>query len=610
MRKLLALVIAAALAMATLGFASAQDGGPGIEATFTPQVPSASRADGDRVFLERADVLYKERTDSFMIVAGNVVFTKGPMTMNCDSAHFYAESESFDAFGNIVMEQGDTLFIYADELNYRGPEQTCYLYASPGNKVRMINRDVTLETDVFIYDMVINLGYYTQGGVLYDRKNRLVSLEGEYDPARKEANFYTNVHLDSRGDHDTLNIYTDTLFYSTVTHISELTSPSIIINRRGTIHTRNGLYDTDLDTAALYDRSLVKSPEGRTMTADTIYYNRPAGIGECFGMMVLTDSARQASLQADYGFFNQNTDSAYATGRMLIKEYSQDDTLYLHGRQLNAYRVMTQIDVPGAPADTVAGTPAVEPTVRTDTSNVVDIWPRVRFYRSDMQGICDSMRVTRADTTLRMYVSPVVWSEDRQIFGNQIELHMNDSTIDEARLPDYGFSSQRICEDYYDQIAGKEMIARFEAGELRSLDISGNVELIMYPEEADSTFNKLVNAQSSFLSARFKGNTAEFIKMWPETPGSATPLFMVRRSMLFLPKFRLFEGMRPLSPSDVMTVPAAMEELMATSPRPVPEVATATAPVQGPAPVVPAAIDDVPGDRVDEDAPVEDQPTE
>lgn len=527
-----------------------------------PQVPSTPRRGDSRVFLDHADVLYKQTTDSFMIVSGNVQFTKGPMIMKCDSAHFFPDTESFDAFGNIKMEQGDTLFIFADELNYSAPERMAYLYADAGKKVKMINRDVTLETDVFTYDMNTEVGYYTTGGVLYDRQNRLVSIEGEYMPSTKDANFYDDVVLTSLGKEDTLVIYSDSLFYNTNTHISKLNSPSEIINKRGVIFTTDGLYDTALDTAALYKRSIVHSPEGRNLTADTIYYDRVTGIGECFGMMIMTDSARQASLQADYGFFNQATDSAFATGRLLIKEYSKGDTLYLHGRQVNAYRVFDTIPVPAVPADTVAGTPEIPESFRIDTTNVADIWPRVRFFRSDMQGVCDSMRVTGNDTTMRMFIHPVVWSEQRQIFGNLIELHLNDSTIDQARLPNSGFMSQKMVDDYYNQLSGKSMIADFDGGQLKSLYIDGNVEIIMYPEENDSTINKLVQAQSSYLLAHFNGNTTEYIKMWPETTGKATPLFLVRRSMLFLPKFRLFKGIRPLSPSDVMIVPPAMDALM------------------------------------------------
>ncbi len=527
-----------------------------------PQVPSTPRKGDRRVFLDRADVLYKQVPDSFMIVSGNVQFTKGAMVMKCDSAHFFPDTESFDAFGNISMEQGDTLFIYADELNYNAPEMMAYLYADFGKKVKMINRDVTLETDVFTYDMNTEVGYYITGGVLYDKQNKLVSMEGEYMPSTKDANFYDDVVLTSLGKKDTLVIYSDSLFYNTNTHISKLGSPSEIINKRGVIYTTDGLYDTDLDTAALYKRSVVHSPEGRDLTADTIYYDRATGIGECFGMMVMTDSARQASLQADYGFFNQATDSAYATGRLLIKEYSKGDTLYLHGKQVNAYRIFDSVPVPAIPADTTKGTPEIPATVRIDTTNVADVWPRVRFYRSDMQGVCDSMRVTGNDTTMRMFIHPVVWSEERQIFGDLIELHLNDSTIDQARLPNSGFMSQQIVDDYYNQLSGKSMIADFEGGELKSLYIDGNVEILMYPEENDSTINKHVQANSSFLLAKFNGQATEYIKMWPETSGKATPLFLVRRSMLFLPKFKLFKGIRPLSPSDVMIVPPAMNALM------------------------------------------------
>lgn len=527
-----------------------------------PQVPTTPRLGDSRVFLDHADVLYKEVSDSFMIVSGNVQFTKGPMVMKCDSAHFFPDTESFDAFGNISMEQGDTLFIYADELNYNAPEKMAYLYADEGKKVRMINRDVTLETDVFTYDMNTEVGYYTTGGVLYDQQNKLVSYEGEYMPSTKDANFYEDVILTSLGKEDTLVIYSDSLFYNTNSHICILHSPSEIINKRGTIFTTDGLYDTDLDTAALYKRSVVHSPQGRDLTADTIYYNRVTGIGECFGTMIMTDSARQASMQADYGFFNQATDSAYATGRLLIKEYSKGDTLYLHGRQVNAYRIFDTIPVAAIPADTVNGTPEIPATTRLDTTNVADIWPRVRFFRSDMQGVCDSMRVTGNDTTMRMFIHPVIWSEERQIFGNLIELHLNDSTIDQARLPESGFMAQQIVDDYYNQLSGKKMIADFIHGELKSLYIDGNVEIITYPEENDSTINKLVQAQSSFLLAHFNGRTTEYIKMWPETSGKAIPLFLVRRSMLFLPKFQLFKGIRPLSPTDVMIVPRAMDDLM------------------------------------------------
>ena len=153
-----------------------------------PQVPTADRSAGNKVFLERADVLKKSQNDEYMVVQGNVLFTKGPMYMRCDSAHFFPDTESMDAFGNVSMEQGDTLFVYADELNYDGATEVAYLYSDAGKNVRLINRDVMLETPEFTYDMRADIGYYAAGGELTDAHNRLRSIEGEYMPTTKEAN--------------------------------------------------------------------------------------------------------------------------------------------------------------------------------------------------------------------------------------------------------------------------------------------------------------------------------------------------------------------------------------------------------------------------------------
>ena len=531
-----------------------------------PQIPAADRSDGNRVFLEHAEKLFKQTEDSFMILTGDVVFTKGPMIMKCDSCHYFAETESMNAFGNVSMEQGDTLFVFADELNYNGPDEIATLYADPGKKVRLINRNVELTTDIFVYDLGLDLGYYEVGGTLTDPSNRLTSQYGEYAPSTKEANFYTNVHLNSRNESDTLDIYSDTLYYNTDTHIAELHSPSEVVNARGTIYTRLGVYDTDSDRTTLFDRSLVVTNQGQTLTADTIYYDRNAGYGEAFGRMVLTDTTHHAELHADYGYYDELADSSFCTGNALIKEYSQGDTLFLHGRYINTAR---RIDSLKIEADTIAGTPEY---LRIDTTHVAVLYPRVRFFRSDLQGVCDSMRFTQADSMLRMYINPVVWSDQRQIFGNIIEVHMNDSTIERAILPDQGFTAEHIEGDHYNQLSGKEMVARFVDGELRFLDISGNVEIISYPEESDSTINKIVNAESSFLSATFRGRTTEKIIMWPQTTGAVTPLFLAKKGIFFLPKFKWFADMRPTSPLDIFIVPKAMEELMTSLGRTIPEI--------------------------------------
>lgn len=537
---------------------------PAAAPVFTPQVPTADRAAGNRVFLEHANVLRKTDMDSFMILVGDVEFSKGPMLMFCDSCHYFPETESMEAFGNVRMEQGDTLFVYADELVYDGrPEaEIATLYADLGKKVRLINKDVELKTDVFVYDLKLDLGYYNVGGELTDASNRLTSLEGEYLPSTKEANFYTDVHLNSRSQSDTLDIYTDTLYYNTALHIAELNAPSTIVNARGTVYTRRGVYLTDSNICMLSERPVIITSQNQRLIADSVYYNRNAGYGEAFGNMELTEIDNKAMVCGDYGFYNELRDSSFVTGHAVIKEYSEGDTLFLHGRYIQTF---IELDSTLYAADTIAGIPE---SLKVDTCHVAVIYPRVRFFRSDLQGVCDSMRFTRRDSMLRMYVNPVIWNQEQQIFGNVIELHLNDSTVDRAILPEFGFAAQQIEGEHFNQISGKKMTAYFIDSDLRHLDIEGNVEIIMYPQEADSTVNKLVNAESSFLAADFLNRVAKKVKMWPDTNGKATPLFMAKRSQYYLAKFKWFDKLRPVSPEDIFVVSDAMEEVMSTAERP------------------------------------------
>ncbi|MDE5686918.1 MAG: hypothetical protein K2I26_10205, partial [Paramuribaculum sp.] len=177
---------------------------PVPHAPLRPMLPSLDRSQPDKVFLEYADRLYYDeipgmpKDEQPQILVGNVKLRKGGMWMYCDSAYFFERTSSFDAFGNVRMDQGDTLHVYADELNYNGPEQLAILFADPGKKVKLINRDVTLETDIFNYDLATDLGYYNIGGKLTDRQNGLTSVEGQYQPRTKQAYFNYDVHLESQ----------------------------------------------------------------------------------------------------------------------------------------------------------------------------------------------------------------------------------------------------------------------------------------------------------------------------------------------------------------------------------------------------------------------------
>lgn len=506
-----------------------------------PTIPSANRHTEGRVFLERADKLLMDEKVSteYQVLIGNVQFRKGDMFMFCDSAHFYEASSSLNAFGNVRMEQGDTLFVYADELDYNGADELATFYGDDINPVRLINKDVELETYTFYYDIASNIGYYDNEGKITDAENQLTSGYGQYSPDTKDAEFREHVVLNDIEEKD-FRMTTETLLYNTGTHIARIISPTTIVTDSATVYSSNGIYNTDMGFSELFDRSLIVTEGGNTLTGDTIYYDQKAGFGEAFGNMVLTDSVRQTMLEGNYGCYFEKQDSAFATNRARILEYSKGDTLYMHGDTIRSY------------------------VLHDDSTHVMTAYPRVRFWRVDIQGLCDSLSFMERDSTLYMHRHPIVWNEARQIFGNVIYVHFNDSTVDWAKLPEFGFTAEHVGEEFYNQLSGKEMLATFVDGNMRRLDVSGNVEVVLLPEESDSTINKIVNSESSFLTADFSAGPmqVERIKMWPDVTGTATPLYLAKKSIFYLSNFPWYEALRPKDKDDIFNIPPEMEALL------------------------------------------------
>lgn len=408
------------------------------------QPDRSETAKKDKVFLEAANELeFNELiAPDFQILRGDVRFRKDSMYMFCDSAYFYEKSNSLDAFGNVRMEQGDTLFIFGDELYYDGETQLARIR----HNVRMINRDVVLTTDSFNYDMEINIGYYFNGGEVADSVNRLNSFYGQYSPDTKDAIFNYDVKLFN----PQFTLYSDTLEYNTTTKVADILGPSIIVSDSNTIYSSLGFYNTADDLAQLYNRSLIVS-KSQKLTGDTIFYDRNNGFGEVFGHMVVDDTLRMMQMHGNYGFYNELREESFATDSALLIDYSQPDTLYLHADTLESLRP-------------------------DNVKRILQAYHDVRIYRSDMQAICDSMIYDVEDSVLIMMDGPIMWNLDYQIFGDTIKVFMNDSTIDWAHIPAFAFATQQKDTAFFDQLSGKDLKAYFTNGDISRVDVSGNVQ--------------------------------------------------------------------------------------------------------------------------------------
>ncbi len=474
------------------------------------------------VYLLHADtVSYDEdamKADA-QFLEGNVSFRHDSSFMYCDSAYFFEATNSLEALGNVRMEQGDTLFVYGNYLFYDGNTQVARLREN----VRMENGQVTLFTDSLNYERANDIGYYFDGGLIVDSLNQLSSFYGQYSPATKLAVFNDSVRLENQN----FTLYSDTLQYSTDRKIATILGPSVIVSDSGTIHSSHGWYDTEANTALLLERSEVCSGN-RLLVGDSIAYDRDAGFGEAFGNMSIRDTAQKVILNGQYGFYNERTEYAFVTDSACFLEYSQGDTLYLH-------------------ADTL------EMTVLDSTAREIKAFYGVRFFRTDVQGVCNHMQFNTRDSVLYMNGNPVLWNEQYQISGDTIEMFMKDSTIDYAHVIQYAFAVQHIDSSYYNQLKGNDLKAYFEGKAVRRIEVEGNAESIFYPLDNGAMIG-LNETKSGFMTIWVKDNTLERLKIWPSPKGSLTPIPDLKPEQKTLKDFCWFDYLRPKSKDDIYQV--------------------------------------------------------
>ncbi|AVM57644.1 hypothetical protein C3V43_07660 [Bacteroides heparinolyticus] len=494
-----------------------------VVATDKQQAPAAGKQK------TRVDLLYADEAQAdklsrpdVQILVGSVRLKHDSMYMFCDSALIFEKINSVEAFGNVRMEQGDTLFIYGDYLYYDGMSQLAILREN----VRMINRKTELTTDSLNYDRLYNLGYYFEGGTLTDEENVLTSEWGEYSPTTKLAVFNHDVKLVN----PKFVLTSDTLKYSTETKVATILGPSDIVSEQNHIYSERGVYNTITEQAELLDRSILTN-EGKKLTGDSLFYDRKLGYGEAFDNVQMNDTVNRNMLTGDYCFYNELTGNAVATRRAMAVDYSQGDSLFMHADTL---RLITY-------------------HLNTDSMyREMRAYHKVRAYRTDVQAVCDSLVYNSKDSCMTMYTDPILWHGEQQLLGEEIKVYMNDSTIDWAHIIRQALTVEKMDSIHYNQVSGKEMKAFFIDGDMRRVEVNGNVLVVYYPvEEKDSSLIMMNYSEGGLLKMYLKDRKMERGVFVGKTTGTAYPLDQIPAEKSKLPSFVWFDYIRPKNKEDI-----------------------------------------------------------
>ena len=500
----------------------------GLTFAIVPQKKKRTRkvqkTEDNRVYLIHSDMLSYDqyKNPDAQILNGHVQFKHNGAKLFCDSAHFYEASNSFEAFGNVKMYQGDTLTLFSDYAYYDGNEQM----AEARFNVVLTHRKSKLYTDSLNFDRLYNIGYFFEGGKLVDNGSVLTSDWGEYDTKTRMAVFNYDVRLRNKKFYLT----SDTLYYDTGKSLAHVIGPSNITSGNSHIYTENGYYNTKTDYSELFGRSVMKD-KGKSVIGDSVYYDSKTGTSEAFGNVIYTDSINKNKLTGDYCWYDENTGYAMATKRAVAIDFSQKDSLYMHADTFKIY------------------------TFNINTDSVyrkIHAYNHVRAYRIDVQAVCDSLVYNSRDSCMTMYRDPIVWNGNQQLLGEEIKVFMKDSTVNRAHVIGQALSVEQMPDTiHYNQISSKEMLAYFNNGELNEVESIDNVQIIYYPiDDSDSTIIGLNYTETTKMKMFLENRKMK--KIWmPKATGTLYPLPQVPPGKFFLQNYAWFDYIRPLDKDDI-----------------------------------------------------------
>lgn len=476
-----------------------------------------------KINIRQADKGYYSKLEGKQRLIGDVIFEHEGAIMNCDSAWLYNDENRIQAFRSIRVNQGDTLFMWGDKLDYSGESRQAIV---TGKEVKLQDSEMTLITDRLRLDRNTNIAYYTTGGQVLNEDNTLISEEGYYNSTYKVFSFKDSVVL-TNPDY---TIHTDTMDYDSEAHVAYFFGPTTILSDSSKIYCENGRYDTDLNIAQFYENAYIY--DGATyLTGDSLYYEREGEYGEAFGNVLIHDTVENYLITGQYGEYFGSKDSAYVTQEPLYTVVDDNyDSLHVHGDTLYSSMVRDSLG---------------------RESRRLQIFFNVRFFREDMQGKCDSLSYSTADSTFRMYRDPIMWDDSTQISGDTIYLLTQNDKPDTLKVLSNAFMVSRADSIRYNQVKGRLMIGKFQKGELAKVNVNGNGEAVYYPKEEDGSYMGMNRSICSRIQIRLQNSEVKRLSWIGKPEGVMHPMDQIPADRKTLEGFAPRFDERPLSKADL-----------------------------------------------------------
>jgi len=524
-------------------------------------------------------------------IAGNVIIKEGLTTFYCDSATINRKTNIVEAYGNIHINDNDSIHTYAQYLRYVGNERMAYLKKN----VRLTDKKGTLLTDELEYNLATGIATYKNGGKITNQGTVLTSQEGVYYSDTKDVYFKRDVYLkDSARD-----IYADSLLYNLKTNIATFISPTQIIGKDGSvINTKSGTYDLVTGEAVFFERSSF-SDSSYSGVADRIASDKKSGKIQMEGRAKLVDSVNKVTILGNQIFIDTKLNAFLATRKPVMIFYQGGDSTYIAADTLfsglrkydsTERKIVMQTDTlttttmvisdstetPLFVFDSLQNSLVATDTLKTqmvakdspeivlaekDTlktpliinMNASDTTIRyflafhhVRIFNDSLQAVSDSLHYSTSDSTFKLFGEPVVWNDKSQVTGDTIYMYTENRKPKRLYVFYNGMVINKATDGLYNQMAGRTLNGYFVDGNIDYVRVKGSpAESVFYPQDDDSAYIGMNRSSGDVIDIYFVKKELNKVKFVNNVDGILYPIRQIPADKKELKNFKWLDNRRP-----------------------------------------------------------------
>ena len=457
----------------------------------------------------------KQRT-----LKGDVKIKQKNVLMFCDSAIISNNSRNVRAYGNVKIKKGRKLQMNGDSLHYNSETRLAHIFGD----ITLKDEDQILKTTLLDYNLKTGSAQYYNGGVITNEKEKstLKSVNGTYYSKEKIFYFSKNVEITS----PEYTITSDSVIYHANRDLSYFYGNTKITNEDNVITCDRGYFDRKRKVSVFVGKARLEG-QANTLQGDSIYYDQNNGDGKVFGNAMIHDTVSDVIVKGDYAYYNQKDSTSLVKGNSEFIQIFETDSLFLH-------------------ADTLFTAKS-----KPNEKKKVFAYNHVKFYKSDMQGKCDSLVYGQADSLIQMFGDPILWSDDNQMTGNSIRIKNYDGKMDYLEIDKNAYIVSLADSNKFNQVKGRHLKAYFEKNELDRIKVNGNGETIYYGKDENEKIIGMNRLECSDMLIRLDSNQISKIHFYVQPNSILYPLKDLKEELKTFRHFQWRIAERPMRREDI-----------------------------------------------------------